>query len=154
MKYLMIVILVVLSSCLPKVEEVIEECPKTAPTVSAVKVIQEKIVELKCNDIPAYQCDVREFSPEIATEKELKLEHCVGSGCLHYDRYSFSTSSMKRKDSFSTEEDFERGGQYNYQEVLCWSSSFGSQKVTGEGEEIDDALDRAIAACEKEVEQR
>ena len=101
------------------------------------------MVEANCYDLTQYKCDVSEFSPTLTSEIKYYSEE--SSKCLRYDRQIFDTSVQKQIDEYATAADFEKGGQYNRQEVRCWKQIKNSQPA--ESTSVKEALKAAYEIC-------
>lgn len=77
-------------------------------------------IEIDCQELQDYDCDIRNFLPEKELKDEEEIEICIGSQCKKFKKYNFSTAAALSSDSLAVEEDFLPGGQYNYQEARCW----------------------------------
>jgi hypothetical protein len=155
MKFPAIVLLLILfTACVPQppAEIVdIDECGNAQSSASKKQLhsAMKNLIRVKCDDLTQFKCDVRDFSPNVITDEEYDLEYCEDGECVKYDVYTFDTSDMREKDQHAKDEDFQKGGQYNYQEVTCWNQFKKKKKIVGQGDDVAEALNRAIASCEQ-----
>ncbi len=127
-----------------------KDCDKSGDQLVNARSLAASPVKIKCDEIAQYKCNIREFSPDISNGEAKEQQYCTKDDqCLNYDLYSFDTSSMRETDQFAVAKDFEKGGQYNYQEVQCFHISGRSKGLAGDGADIDEALEQAIGNCEK-----
>lgn len=94
------------------------------------------------------------------TGEEIK-QFCLGeegdqSQCLMARVYTFSTEDQRFTDPHAKDEDFQIGGQYNYQEVTCYQKhkhAQGLYQVIGDGATLEKALGQAQKNC-RELRQK
>ncbi len=141
MKYLSLLALLVFVSCNPPPVKVLDLSCDRQKLLSGVS------AEASCEDLSQYKCDVREFSPSLASEVRKGIEYCTeeGQDCIRYDHQIFDTSDIREIDEHASAVDFEKGGQYNRQEVRCWNPQ--KRSPASEGASIKDALKAAYEIC-------
>ena len=126
MKFLSLLTVLLCLSCNPGPVKIIDSS-KDCDQQSSSKIITSGAMVTQvignCEDLTQYKCEVREFSPTLATEIKKSAEFCPedGTACLRYDHYIFDTSEQKQTDEYASAEDFEKDGQYNHQEARCWN---------------------------------
>lgn len=129
-------------------EEALAEQEENERCNSESKSSLKKLIpqDLNCPDLTAYDCDIRNFLPEKDLKEEEEIESCVSSQCKKFKRYNFSTASAIDSDSLAIDEDFQPGGQYNYQEARCWHLKF--PQIQASADKLELAIQNSMEACE------
>lgn len=98
---------------------------------------------LNCSDFSQYQCERRIFSPDVENMTHF-LRECSASGstCVDVEIHQFSTAEAKNSDEDPSL--FAPGGAYNREEIRCTHNRL----YEGEGDSLEEALAKAVAACE------
>jgi hypothetical protein len=152
MKYLGLPLLLLFVGCNEpvKVLDLSKDCDEMTLMSKSVMSI-DAIIEGNCEDISQYKCDVREFSPSLSTEVKKNVEYCPDESatCLRFDHYIFDTSEQKKIDEHASVEDFEKGGQYNRQEVKCWNQVKKTRSPASDSSSLKDALKAAYEICKQ-----
>jgi len=155
MNYPRLLVLVLCSSCIAGPVKIIDSSKNCDEQSSSSKIITSSAISASvttnCDDLSQYKCEVREFSPSMTSDIRKGVEHCPeeSSECLRYDHHIFDTSEQKQIDEYASAEDFERGGQYNRQEVRCWNPIKKSRAPASDSSSLKDALKAAYDICKQ-----
>ncbi len=136
-------------SCQPekvKVLDLSKNCDDKMQTMRSIANI-----EPDCADLSQFQCEIREFSPTLASDTKKNLEYCLdGSAhCVRYDHLIFDTSDQKQIDDLASADAFQKGGEYNRQEVRCWHQFKKSKSPASDSSNLKDALKAAYEICKQ-----
>lgn len=117
-----------------------------------IEFLAKASIPIDCGNFNDYQCERRIFSPDVETMSH-SLKECLGTGdlCVDVDIRQFSTAEARAAGEPA--EMFSPGGDYNREEVRC-AHRFAYRGVPvfdGEDDNIESAMARAIAACERGV---
>lgn len=104
--------------------------------------------QLRCSDFNSYQCEQRVFSPDVE-DMIHSLKECIAGTeiCVDLEVRQFNTSGAK---AGATPEQMQAGGDYNHDEIRCFHrhTVLGFVVFEGEGDSLEVALAKAMAACE------
>jgi hypothetical protein len=124
----------------------------TAKVRAAAPSLHLLAADVGCGDFNSYTCDQRVFSPDLPDLTE-QTKACLGSGsvCVDVVLHQFNTTVAQASAPAS---EFLPGGSYNHEEDNCYQSttSQGVALFVGSADNMEEALSKAMAACEKAVE--
>lgn len=110
-----------------------------------------KVSAAGCEVFSDYVCERRIFSPTVDNNKSVRSEcgltEAAGEVCVSVLVNSFNTSGAREP---SNAKDFEAGGDYNREEILCANSKLtvnGVSVIHSEGSNVFEALSLAIEKC-------